>query len=445
MDNKTAYFSKQSDITAWAKNNYPTQFIWDSEIDGLHLKRNAKSVSWILSYRNEAGKQRFPTIGRFPAITLTQARLKAKDILANAMNGIDYVQQKQQTKAERLNTAQNYLDEIYRHKLSKQATGHETMLYFDRYFTEWMDKPMGELTAKDVTKWQAKMIKNEKAFATMVRALGVFKALLNDAVKKGYLTANPIDKAQLDRIAESTEDALARQKKRRALTTEEMKQVFAGVERYQEKKRLERRNSRLHGKGHLPDLDAIEFVDHVKPITLFAFYTGFRPSDIFSLHWEHVNINPFGSNIHKVIEKTKHKVPEPRTFPISQKVVDLLQAWRSQQGNPKTGLVFPSPVTGNQLGKKAMQTPWKHIRSLGGLPDELDFYSLRHNFISQLVAQGHDLMSIAALAGHSDIKMLIDHYGHLQPNNLKTIIAESFAHLLDDSTTLEATDKSDSL
>jgi hypothetical protein len=49
------------------------------------------------------------------------------------------------------------------------------------------------------------------------------------------------------------------------------------------------------------------------------------------------------------------------------------------------------------------------------------------------------------LAGHSDIKMLIDHYGHLQPNNLKTIIAESFAHLLDDSTTLEATDKSDSL
>lgn len=39
-------------------------------------------------------------------------------------------------------------------------------------------------------------------------------------------------------------------------------------------------------------------------------------------------------------------------------------------------------------------------------------------------------LSIAALAGHSDIQMLIDHYGHLQPNNLKSIITERFSDLI---------------
>ena len=31
-----------------------------------------------------------------------------------------------------------------------------------------------------------------------------------------------------------------------------------------------------HGKPELPDLDLVEYVDHVKPIMLLLFYTGFR-------------------------------------------------------------------------------------------------------------------------------------------------------------------------
>jgi len=65
----------------------------------------------------------------------------------------------------------------------------------------------------------------------------------------------------------------------------------------------------------------------------------------------------------------------------------------------------------------------------------MDFYSLRHNFISQLVAKGYDLMSIASLAGHSDIQMIINHYGHLQPDNLKNMMANSFAQLMEGEST----------
>ena len=320
---------------------------------------------------------------------------------------------------------------VYSKVLTQKKSGKETLNYFPRYFSKLMNKPMSEINSRDVSKWQSGMIDKGLKFTTHKRAYGAFKTLLNDAVRKGYLESNPIRLVQLDTILESEEERLLRQKKRTFLTIDQMKKLLAALDEYQEVARQKRRNSRQHGKSDLPDLDKVEFVDHVKPITLFAFYTGFRPGDIFSLRWEHLSLNQFSPQISKVLSKSEHKKPEAQVFPISPPLYTVLMAWHKQNNSPKIGLVFPSHVTGKQFNKNAMVNKWKKIRELAGLPDEMDFYSLRHNFISQLVAKGYDLMSIASLAGHSDIKMIIKHYGHLQPDNLKNMIANSFAELME--------------
>lgn len=287
---------------------------------------------------------------------------------------------------------------------------------------------MTELKAKDITLWQNQMIQNGKAYATQQRAYGALKTLLNDAVKRGVLTENPLSKVSLDKIHESEQVHLQRTSKRSYLTKEQVKQLFLGLDKYQEQKRQGRQNSRAHGKRHLPSLDNIEFVDYVKPFILTMFYTGFRNGDIYGLRWEHIHFHDGSATIHKTIEKTAHKKPEAKTFPIAAELVTILKSWRIQNGNPSSGYVFSNPE-GLRLGNTALKKPWKKVKELSGLPDTLDLYTLRHNFASWLVMNGSDLLTVAKLMGHSDIRMIIDHYGHLQPVTLEKAVSESFSRI----------------
>jgi integrase len=73
---------------------------------------------------------------------------------------------------------------------------------------------------------------------------------------------------------------------------------------------------------------------------------------------------------------------------------------------------------------------------LGGVDPDLHFYSLRHHFISALVASGAPLLAVAKLVGHKSATMIEQHYGHLAQStaadlmrsfseSLKTTVAEN--------------------
>ena len=49
------------------------------------------------------------------------------------------------------------------------------------------------------------------------------------------------------------------------------------------------------------------------------------------------------------------------------------------------------------------------------------FHDLRHDFCSRLVQKGIDLYTVAALAGHKDIRMT-QRYAHLSPERLRGAI-----------------------
>ena len=109
---KESRFSLKTDITKWIEQNNPIgATLWDSKTQGLFLKKNKSSYSWCLLYRDSAGKQRKPTLGKYPAIALDAARRKANELMNDIMNGIDPLKQKAEAKREQLNTAQKYLDE----------------------------------------------------------------------------------------------------------------------------------------------------------------------------------------------------------------------------------------------------------------------------------------------------------------------------------------------
>ena len=66
------------------------------------------------------------------------------------------------------------------------------------------------------------------------------------------------------------------------------------------------------------------------------------------------------------------------------------------------------------------------MRKFAELPSDLVLYTLRHNFASQLVMAGADLLAVSKLMAHSDIQTTIQHYAHLRPDHTRDIV-EAFA------------------
>lgn len=399
--------------------------LWDTELSGFYLRSLGNGAGrWQIKYRAPDGRPREYTIGRFPVMTVKQARDIARDKINNAYLGNDPLADKERQKAEalrqRAQTVKAYLDGHYGAYLNRRKSGKETIQMIERAFADWMERPMPSLTRQDLVTWQNEREKAGAKFGTISREWDAIRAMLNHAAKTGVIEANPLKGLKPERPA-LTEDELAEAgAARRYLSAEEVKAFFAGLDAYQEMIREQRRNSRAHGKPYLPDLDRVTYVDHVKPWLLLMFYTGFRPGDLFGLRWEHVNLN--FKTIRKVIEKTAHHKPEPQTFPLSDKAAEVLRVWHQQMDKPASGYVFPSPVTGKRMDKGAMQKPWQKVREAGGLPDELQLYTLRHHFASTLVMDGVDLLTVSRLMAHSDINTTIEHYGHLQPNRAREVV-----------------------
>lgn len=434
-----------SSVNKFIRENPPRSRIWDSELGGFYLLTLADGRgAWRVKYRGVDGKAREATIGQYPAMTPEQARKEAKTTINQADTGIDPLQVREVKKQEALKlkeqTMRAYLAGAYNVYQASRKSGQQTLSILHNHFADWLDKPMTELKPSDVLTWQGKKMAEGLHFATMIRTYGALHGLLNHAVKYQVIAHNPLKGTSLQKPA-MTDDELGQSgSERRYLTIDEVKCLFNGLDLYQEKTRQQRRNSRAHGKAHLPNLDTVSFVDHVKPFILLAYYTGFRSGDIFGLRWEHVNFD-FGF-IRKTIEKTAHHIPEPRTFDLSDAALNVLNLWWLQHNKPKSGFVFPSKSSDSgRMTKNAMQKPWANIKKISGLSQDLDLYSLRHNFASQLVMAGADLLTVSKLMAHTDINTTIKNYGHLQPHMARKWVNE-FANMANHTPSLKTANNS---
>ena len=401
----------------------PEHDIYDTELKGFHIRPGKKGLMFRVFYRNEVGKQKVFTIGSYGVFTATTARIEATRVLALVAQKQDPRAEIELAKknkiAEEAQTLKSYIEGPYTTHQNRKKAGNHTIGIIKKHFADWFDKPMNQLKRSDVEYWQAEMEQKNKAFPTTKRTYGALQTLLNHAVQKEVIDVNPLKSIKLDKPAMSENDLITSGTNRRYLEESEIEAIFKGIDLYQDHKRKQRDNSRLHGQSHLTDLNTLLFVDHVKPFVLTMFYTGFRPGDLFGLRWEHINLK--FKTITKTIEKTAHHNPEPRSFPIGEEPAKILNEWWHQNGKPKTGYVFPSK-TESRMSKSAMQKPWAKIRTFGKLPANLDLYTLRHNFASQLIMSGADLLTVSKLMAHTNIQTTISSYGHLKPDHARDFI-----------------------
>lgn len=414
-------------------------FLFCKRIAGLHLKNLQKkgAASWRYRYKDAFGKRRVFAIGKYPAVGTAEA---AEMALEMQTSGGDPFQQREKEKRRQrkeralaaARTFSSYLEGAYAAHQKRKKSGDETLRNLRHSFAEFLDYDMAALRDRDVRQWQERKEAEGLAFATIQRAFGALKTMLNHAARQDppIIESNPLENVRLERHSESEREKQLKGKReaeRRLLTASEKQGLFVGLAAFNDEKLARRLEKRRKSPNYAEGIEKAVYAHWFVPFTTLAFYTGLRTGDLYSLTWRELNIN--FRRLTKEPEKTKH-TPNPASvqMDLSGNLLDVMKDWWKQCGKPLDGLVFPSERLGEgstRMDKSAHRKAWKRVKELGGLPSELAFYSLRHNFISTLVANpAWSLHDVARLAGHKSTAMIEKHYGHLSARAKASAIAE---------------------
>ena len=142
------------------------------------------------------------------------------------------------------------------------------------------------------------------------------------------------------------------------------------------------------------------------PLVQFAIETAMRQGEMLALLWENVDVKAQTA----YLEDTKNG--ESRTVPLSPRAVAILEALPHSAAD---GRVFP-------LTAQAVKLAWKRATKRAGLED-LHFHDLRHETTSRLFELGLNVMEVAAVTGHKELRSL-KRYTHIDPTHLSRRIAD---------------------
>ncbi len=139
---------------------------------------------------------------------------------------------------------------------------------------------------------------------------------------------------------------------------------------------------------------------HLLPIVQLALETAMRQGELISLRWENVDLNRCIAHL----PDTKNG--ESRTVPLSTTAIKVLRALpRSINGQ-----VFPGLTT------EAVKRAYTRAVRRTDIKD-LRFHDLRHEATTRLFEKGLNIMEVASITGHKDLRML-RRYTHLKAEDL---------------------------
>jgi len=371
--------------------------VFDTAMPGFHLRIQPSGYRcYYVEYRKLDGKKATYNIGSAELITLSQAKKKAKEFLANRILGKDLAEHRRQL---RVHTLKSYLDDHYRLWVNAhRKTGAQTVYMVKKYFASFLNSPIGAIERTEIEKWRYREIKRGAKRTSINRRVGALRSVLTRAVKDGVIPYHPL--RDLEKLPEIDSQPIVRY-----LSAEERARLMAALDEREEELREQRDSGnawrRERGYTELPDVRAVEYADYMKPLVIVALATGLRRNELFSLRWSDVDFQAEIVTVRREVSKSKRE----RYVEMLGDSCEVLKAWRRQTPGD---LVFPGddgkPLT---TVKKAWKTVMKKAKI-----DNFRFHDCRHDFASQLAMAGVDLYEISKLMGHSSVTVT-EKYAHL--------------------------------
>jgi integrase len=146
-----------------------------------------------------------------------------------------------------------------------------------------------------------------------------------------------------------------------------------------------------------------------------ALYTGARYGDLAAM-----NVGDFNAD-RGLVMSSNGKAGRPHPVYLTDEGVAFFK--RQTAGRPSDAPMFAHP-DGNRRWRKSDQLrPMKKAAQAANV--DVSFHGLRHTYASQLVMQNVPLLVVAQNLGHSDTRMVEEHYGHLADSYVRQSIRGS--------------------
>jgi len=379
----------------------------DTDVPGLLVRVHTSGTRiYYVRYRAD-GTQRYYRLGNAGAVTVSEARIAAKQYLADVVKGHDPQEAKQRPKDHTLKT---FLP-VYKLRAPRAKAAEANIARVEHSFKELLDKPIADIRPMWIENWQASRQRAKAAKATVNREITALRAVLGKAVDWGFLDTHPLRRVKQLKVDTGTRP--------RYLKAEELKRLHTALDEREERRRAERDSFNKHRTDRdlspLPDLRAVAFTDYLKPMTLLALNTGLRRGELFNLTWAHCELEGAAPSL--TVEGETAKSGRTRHVPLNRAALDTLTKWKAQSED--TGLVFVSPKNGKRFDN--ISSAWEKLTEKAILPD-FRFHDCRHHFASMLVQKGIDLNTVRELLGHSDLKLTM-RYAYLAPENTARAVA----------------------
>ncbi len=369
-------------------------FFRDALLKGFGVRITAAGIKSFVVEKRVEGKVRRITLGKYPALTVEQARKEAQKLLGKIASGQNPIAQKLNDEMRRKTLGDTFDDFKDARKQLKPKTLYDYGRLIDTVFEDWKTRPLVDITKDMVARRHAKIGgKNGEAHANL--AMRFLRALFNFAIAEyedGFghplLAQNPVVRITQTRAWYRVE---------RRQTVIKAHQLPAWYEAVEALKKPTNPKS-----------------TQVADYLLLLLLTGLRRQEAAMLRWEDVDLKA------KTMRIPDTKNHEPLTLPISDTVLTLLEGRQTAQKLAEKALAEKQAKTGEDYPKDALQVaggavyvfpgPSEHgamqdpradldtVRSASGVSFTL--HDLRRTFIT--IAESLDIPMYA-------IKRLVNH------------------------------------
>ena len=341
--------------------------LWDAKTPGLQCRiSHSGSIVFSIYKRMKGYAAERITLGKFPAMSIEQARIAAAKVNASIAVGNNPGELRRSHKGEL--TFKELFEEFFEnHSKIKKRTWKSDKSIFDLYLLKSIgNRKLSHIKRADIADLhlaiskQVSTLKNKDdkplyKTATANQALALISSVFNWAIRHDKFQNNPARGVRKNK-----------QKSRdRFLQAEEIANFFKAVQN--------------------------EENETIRDYILLSLYTGARRSNVVSMRWEDISFQ------NKIWQIPHTKNDESLVIPLIDEAIDIL---KRRKGNDSP-FVLPAPGKSGHLvdPKKG----WKRILTEAGI-ENLHLHDLRRTLGSWQAITGSSMIIIGKSLGHKSQK-----------------------------------------
>lgn len=333
--------AKSMNFTKQALNSIPVpksrrEYYRDTKERGLALYITPKGVITFFVRKRVNGKDDRIVLGRFPEMSVENARKLALKAKSDVAQGIDPAQEKRQLKAEIT------FGELFSEYMERYSKRHKRSWKYDerevnKFLSHWFNRKISSITTTEIQKLHIRIGEGSGKYQAN-RLLERIRAIFNRAIEWGWKGTNPA--LGIRKFREKARD--------RFLQPDELPVFFQSLE-------------------HEPNEIARDYI-------YLSLYTGARKANVLSMRWQDINLE----RAEWRIEDTKNG--ESLTVHLPKPALDIIIRRKSVTTSP---YVFPGEGLSGHL--QDPKKPWKRILARAAVYQLISLVAQRSNWSNDKV------------------------------------------------------------